>query len=302
MQEEIKMKKFLLGMALAAATFGTAALADAYPGPAPVPHRSYDATYSGDYSGYNPSNYVSRRMTLHLSYRDADGLYEGEVNSRGIPDGHGRFTTTYADDANRWRYEGEFRDGHFEGHGRISDLDTNRAWHEGNFTNDELTGYGTLGQNGRVIWEGYFLKDIPLEDERPLPNPVRYVNWEFSISDIYEDSRLGNTRADGRYIIVLTKVRNLTNLYVRSIASPGLVRLWDKRNGNTYKVDTDAMKRYYREYGSAYWMTDRMPPYGRLDTVALAFDIPDYVDNDDLALVFYAGSATIGYPYSINIR
>lgn len=302
------MKKLLLGAALAALCFTGMGLADVYAAPAQSPYktRANDTTYNSapaaSYPASGQSNYVSRRMTLHLSYKNADGYYEGEVNSQGLPDGHGRFTTTYTNDTDRWRYEGEFRNGHFEGQGKVTDLDSSKVWHEGSFTNDELTGYGRMGQNARVIFEGYFQRDIPLEREESLPYPVRYCNWEFYISDIYEDDYLGHVRANGKFIILLTKARNLTNLYVHSIAVPGLVRLWDKRSGNVYKVATDAMKHYYKDYGNDYWMTERMAPNSTIDTVALVFEVPYYVDNRDLSLIFYAGAANIGHPYSINIR
>ncbi len=298
------MKKFLLGMALAAC-FGAAGFADAYAPPSPVRYGSYgsDRGYYSSSSDYHRrgSNYISRRMTLHLSYKDADGLYEGDVDSNGIPNGRGRFTTTYTNDTDRWRYEGEFRNGHFEGYGRVTDLDASHAWREGPFRNDELTGYGKLGKNGNVIWEGYFLRDIPLERERPLSYPVKYSNWEFYISDIYADNYLGNVRANGRFVILKTKAKNLTNLYVRPIATPGLVRLWDRRNDEMYEVATDAMKRYYNDYGNSRWMSERMAP-GDTDTVLLAFDLPNYVDTDDLTLVFYAGADTVGDTYTIDVR
>ncbi len=301
------MKKFLLGMALAAACFGAGNLADAYTSPTPFPHKVYNDTYrntpTSGYYGPSRSNYVSRSMTLHLSYRDADGFYEGEVNSRGLPDGQGRFTTNYQNDnVHRWCYEGQFRDGHFEGQGRFSDLDQSRAWHEGVFTNDELTGYGKLGQGGRVIWEGYFHRDMPLETERSLPYPVRYYDWDFYISDIYEDSYLGNVRANGKFIILKTSARNITNQYARSIASSGLVRLWDRRNGTVYRLAADAMRRYYNDYGSARWMTDRMAPATAVENVVLVFDVPSYVDNSDLTLIFYGGGTTTAHPYSIHIQ
>ncbi len=302
------MKKFLLGLALAAASLGAGNLADAYASPTPFPHKVYNDTgyRSAPPSGYygpSRSNYVSRRMTLHLSYMDADGYYEGEVNSSGLPNGRGRFTTYYPNDTvHRWQYEGQFRNGHFEGQGRFSDLDQSRAWHEGIFTNDELTGYGKLGQNGKVIWEGYFHRDMPMETERSLPYPARYYDWDFYISDIYEDSYLGDVRANGKFIIFKTSARNITNQYAKSIAAPGLVRLLDRRSGTVYRIAADAMRSYYDDIGSARWMTDRMAPATAVEDVVLAFDVPYYVDNSDLTLIFYGGGTTIANPYSINIR
>ena len=58
-------------------------------------------------------------MTPHLSYGDRTGIYNGDVNDEGIPDGQGTFETTNSS-GSKWTYTGSFKNGHFEGEGEIA--------------------------------------------------------------------------------------------------------------------------------------------------------------------------------------
>ena len=60
-----------------------------------------------------------KEMALSLSFGDRTGTYSGAVNEAGIPDGYGKFTATNAD-GEKWTYEGEFKNGHFEGKGQTT--------------------------------------------------------------------------------------------------------------------------------------------------------------------------------------
>lgn len=60
----------------------------------------------------------SKEITLNLSYGDRTGKYTGDLVD-GIPNGHGKFTTTN-DEGEKWTYEGEFKNGHFEGEGKTT--------------------------------------------------------------------------------------------------------------------------------------------------------------------------------------
>ena len=284
------MKKILLSLALAAGI--TCAFA-------PAAQPAYAS--GGGYAGSSYRSRVSRQMTLHLGFGDETGLYEGTVNANGLPDGHGRFTAYYRDSDQRWQYEGEFRNGHYV-HGRITDIDNTKSWEEGTFTDDELTGYGKMCNSSGTIFEGYFSRDIPLAPERSLNGPVRYSNWEFYVNDVYEDDYFGSEHANGRFVILMMTAKNLRDLYVNSIACPGLVRLWDSRSGRSFKVATDVMKRYYSRYNDTGWMEKRMNPNSITNNVALVFDVPYYVDTGDLKLLLYAGGDSVGQVYTIDIR
>lgn len=65
-----------------------------------------------------------KEMTLNLSYGDRTGTYSGEVNEKGLPHGQGKFTTQN-EKGEKWTYEGEFKDGHFDGEGKTT-------WKSGN--------------------------------------------------------------------------------------------------------------------------------------------------------------------------
>lgn len=56
-----------------------------------------------------------KEVTLNLSFGDRTGNYFGEMLD-GVPHGLGKFTTVNSD-GRGWTYEGEFKNGHFEGEG-----------------------------------------------------------------------------------------------------------------------------------------------------------------------------------------
>ena len=78
-------------------------------------------------------------ITLHLSFGDIAGLYEGETNAEGLPDGQGRFSWKTGNDVSV-DYEGAFQNGHFFGQGKMSW--STGHYEEGNYVDDDLNGYG----------------------------------------------------------------------------------------------------------------------------------------------------------------
>lgn len=76
-----------------------------------------------------------KEITLNLSYGDRTGKYTGEMNDDGIPNGNGKFVTQN-EDGEKWTYEGEFKDGHFEGNGVTTWK--NGAVDIGTYKNDEI--------------------------------------------------------------------------------------------------------------------------------------------------------------------
>lgn len=61
----------------------------------------------------------SKKMTLKLSFGDRNGTYTGDLNKDGLPNGYGRFVSKN-DEGEKWTYEGEFKNGHFDGKGKIT--------------------------------------------------------------------------------------------------------------------------------------------------------------------------------------
>lgn len=60
-----------------------------------------------------------KEMTLNLSYGDRTGSYSGDLNEQGLPHGQGKFSTCN-ENGEKWTYEGEFKNGHFDGEGKTS--------------------------------------------------------------------------------------------------------------------------------------------------------------------------------------
>lgn len=74
-------------------------------------------------------------MTLQLSFGERTGIYDGEVDENGIPNGMGTFTTTNSEGV-KWTYRGQFVDGHFEGEGTTTWEDGSRE--VGTYHNDDI--------------------------------------------------------------------------------------------------------------------------------------------------------------------
>ena len=60
-----------------------------------------------------------KEITLNLAYGDRTGTYSGDVNEQGLPHGQGKFTSTNSE-GEKWTYEGEFKNGHFDGEGKTT--------------------------------------------------------------------------------------------------------------------------------------------------------------------------------------
>lgn len=100
-------------------------------------------------------------MTLQLSFGERTGIYDGEVDENGIPNGMGTFTTTNSEGV-KWTYRGQFVDGHFEGEGMTT-------W---------ANGYREVGT--------YHNDDIQPEPKENIPkmyrNPNEYKDHYFEIT------------------------------------------------------------------------------------------------------------------------
>ena len=81
-------------------------------------------------------------MSLDFSFGTRSGTYTGEVNEQGIPNGKGKFNTKN-DSGVEYYYEGQWKDGHWEGQGASVWPNANQKA-EGNCSNDSLNGKGKL--------------------------------------------------------------------------------------------------------------------------------------------------------------
>lgn len=61
----------------------------------------------------------NNEITLDLAYGERTGTYTGETNDTGLPHGQGKFTSKN-ENGEKWTYEGEFKNGHFDGEGKTT--------------------------------------------------------------------------------------------------------------------------------------------------------------------------------------
>ena len=114
-----------------------------------------------------------KEMTLNLSYGERTGTYSGDVNEAGIPNGQGKFTTQNAD-GQEWTYEGEFKDGHFEGKGKIT-------WKSGQME------IGTYKNDEIVPMKGDEIKSLYTTPENYKNNCVEIIGKVFTAPEYTDD-------------------------------------------------------------------------------------------------------------------
>lgn len=227
-------------------------------------------------------------MTLHLSFGDRDGLYEGDLNAEGLPDGQGRFSWENGSGA-PITYEGAFRNGHFHGLGK-------KAWshgyyEEGNFVNDVLNGYGKRSdtRDPTLNYEGNFLHGYPMLDPVRKGETVEFDGWEYPL---YSNARTTNSLfhhvPDGKYVIVTLEARNLMEI-TRQIAVNTYFILFDRTNGNIYPFDLNVMRTVAEKMtprgGKALWALSDTSPGSSTLLKMFIFDVPKAARIDDLLFI-----------------
>ncbi len=85
------------------------------------------------------TNYFSGEMTITFSYGERSGTYEGNINDNGLPEGTGTFVSQTMS-GNTWTYSGEWKNGHWEGHG--SAIWGDGSQYVGEYSNDAAFGNG----------------------------------------------------------------------------------------------------------------------------------------------------------------
>ena len=253
------------------------------------------------------NSYERKYITLHLDYEKSgyshSGWYEGDVNSNGLPDGKGTFSTQNQN-GTKWTYEGSFRNGHFEGYGAITIPDWG-VRREGPFSGDVLTGYGkyTNYKHPERNFTGRFVNDIPLYDDAKMNTAVRYADlYRLEVRDVYQQSYWGNVTAEGTFLIVDVDGTNISDGTLKSLTTGTLLQIVDLKTNRFYKMDLDAMKRYYATGGrEASWLEENIKS-GRSINAKFVFDIPRSADLSDLRLVIWGGNVYVGQPIKLQRR
>ncbi len=96
-------------------------------------------------------------ISLDFSYGTRKGKYSGEVNSDGVPNGFGTFSTKN-NDGEAWTCEGEWENGHM--------IQGSTTWesglsYTGEYTNDLENGHGVLIYGNGEKYEGEFVESLP---------------------------------------------------------------------------------------------------------------------------------------------
>lgn len=114
-----------------------------------------------------------KEMTLNLSYGDRTGTYSGEVNEQGLPHGQGKFTSTNSE-GEKWTYEGEFKNGHFDGEGKT-------IWKSGTME------IGTYKDDVIVPMRGNEIKSLYTTPEKFKDHYVEIIGRVFTAPEFDED-------------------------------------------------------------------------------------------------------------------
>lgn len=101
-------------------------------------------SFTGNYDG---------ELTIEFYYGVRTGIYSGEVNGNGVPDGYGEFTSASSSGI-VWTYEGEWTDGHWEGSGTTT-WETGQSY-VGEYSHDSETGKGVFTLETGEKYEGTF--------------------------------------------------------------------------------------------------------------------------------------------------
>ncbi len=124
-------------------------------------------TIEGLYGRYDnfgkESSVEDKEMTLQFSFQELTGIYSGDVNAAGLPDGYGTFTrqapegSGWAYEGPGWTYEGDWKNGHFDGIG-ICTWESGQVY-SGGYSNDCESGQGKLTYPDGSYFEGIFTSD-----------------------------------------------------------------------------------------------------------------------------------------------
>ncbi len=126
----------------------------------------------------------NKTITVSMDYDSGEGVYTGEVDSDGSPNGQGRFTMQQSDTGENWSYEGQWVSGQITGKGVMTEgdfifkgsfisglmdgnceiTDSGILRCKGMCSGGKLHGEGTLyTESGTLIFEGVFENDMLVE-------------------------------------------------------------------------------------------------------------------------------------------
>ena len=242
-------------------------------------------------------------ITLHLSFGDIAGLYEGETNAEGLPDGQGRFSWKTGNDVSV-DYEGAFQNGHFFGQGKMSW--STGHYEEGNYVDDDLNGYGkkldTIQPDQN--YEGNFLHGFPMLPPAHMGQTIVCENWSYTATSFDKTNRIDHgtppvplihhgkidtVPSDGYNIVVYINAENLMP-YTRQLGLSLSFGLFNRSNGEIYPFDVHTMIAQFR---AATESSLSPPVWGLMDIganttvrdIPFLFYVPKETKFEDLLLI-----------------
>lgn len=237
--------------------------------------------------GGGPKKVTDQKVTLNLVYGDRDGFYTGEVNEQNIPNGKGKFVNGKED--NKWVYEGDFKNGHFEGNGKTTW--PNGQEEIGTYSNDMLNGQGKktlVALNGQKdTYEGNFVAGSPVKEGTAAWNEdVSFADWKYRVTGVTTQSSAGNRQAGGQYVVVTLDETNNANAQ-RQPGADNFFVLFDKTNGKVYNMDLEAplQIRLANKTFNTPWIWEQVNPGITAQGIIFVFDVPKDIDLGNLWLL-----------------
>ena len=115
----------------------------------------------------------SKEITLELSFGSRTGTYSGDTNEQGLPHGQGKFTSVNTE-GDKWTYEGEFQNGHFNGEGKTT-------WESGDIE------IGTYENDFIVPMKGKEIKSLHTTPENFKNHYVEVIGRVFNAPEFDEN-------------------------------------------------------------------------------------------------------------------
>lgn len=239
-------------------------------------------------SGCGAKTVNEKQITLNLAYGDRSGTYTGEVNDKDIPNGKGKFTTKNSS-GNVWYYEGQFKDGHFVGKGKVT-WATGQI-EEGTFDKDRLNGKGikTYKENGKETkYEGNFIAGYPMKEKiAKINEEVSFAEWKYKVTKVDTKNTIGNKSTSGKFVLVTMTMNNAGGFARQPIDGHAKYYLIDKETSKSYPINTDACLalRLANESWETPWIFSKINPGMTAEGVVLIFEMPTDVKVENLLLI-----------------
>lgn len=249
-------------------------------------------------------NYVYKKeMVLSQSYGEKSGIYTGEINKSGLPDGFGSFTAKNKEGIS-WTYYGKWENGHFSGTGTTEFEDGSSFI--GTYRNDWECGPG-IYNDGQGYWECaefedgteiecYYYQDSSDDSvsEINIDQSLSIDTWDIQIhnvqiKDSVSDSSVYSEPSDGcKYISINLSVTNTGKnpfIFLPQEAYQGDIRARVVCGDGLEFVPT-----HLEDY--SYDILGRMINPSMVDSGEIIFDIPDSVieSSEEIVLKFIVGS------------